>query len=381
MWYSPGMKTNVTRRAHGAVETSLLGFGLMRLPLGPDGRIDRPQAREMVRAALDAGVTYFDTAWMYLGGESECFAADVFSGVPRSAYTLASKMPMGALESAGEMEGIFSEQLRRTGAGYFDFYLLHALGRGNWDKAKRFKTLDFVRRKRDEGLIGRIGFSFHDTPEVLREIADAFEWDIAQIQLNFVDWDAYRSREQYEILEEREIPVSIMEPLRGGSLVNLNAEARGIFKDADPDAPLSSWGLRFAASLPGVQVVLSGMSTPEQVRENISVFSPFRPLADAERGVIARAAAAYGRSGAVPCTGCRYCQPCPFGVDIPANIALFNEMKRGARDAASAKAAYAALPDSAKGANCRLCRACLVKCPQKLQIPVIMKQIEGEFHE
>ncbi len=375
------MNAKLTRRRHGDIETSLLGFGLMRLPLGADGKIDRPLARTMVRDALDAGVTYFDTAWMYLGGESECFVGDVFSGVPRDSYTLTSKMPMGALASAGEMEGIFAEQLRRTGAGRFDFYLLHALSRDNWDKAKRFKTLDFVRRKRDEGLIGRIGFSFHDTPETLREIADAFEWDIAQIQLNFVDWESYRSREQYEILSERNIPVSIMEPLRGGSLVNLNAEARGIFKEADSDAPLSSWGLRFAASLPGVQVVLSGMSTPEQVRENVSVFSPFRPLSDDERGVIARAVEAYGKSGVVPCTGCKYCQPCPFGVNIPANIALFNEVKRGGRDCAGAKAEYSAMPDSEKGANCRLCRACLAKCPQKLQIPVLMKQIAGEFHE
>lgn len=372
------MDTKITRRSHGPIETSLLGFGLMRLPLGPNGKIDRPAARAMIDEAMAAGVTYYDTAYMYIDGESEAFVSDAFAKYPRESFTLTSKMPIGSLESADDMERVFTEQLRRTQAGHFDYYLLHSLNADNWKKALAFKTLDFIRRKRDEGLVRRIGFSFHDSPEVLRGIADAFDWDIAQIQLNYADWEPYRSREQYEILAERGIPVAIMEPLKGGALANLNGEARDILRAADASASYASWGLRFAASLPGVQVVLSGMSSLEQVRDNLSVFSPFRPLSEDDRKTIDLALAAYRKSGVMPCTGCKYCQPCPFGVNIPANIALFNETKSGGSLARS-KEAYAAMPATARASACRLCRACLPKCPQKLQVPVLLREIARTF--
>ena len=273
--------------------------------------MDRATARMMVDRAMAAGCNYFDTAYMYHNGESEMFAAEALKKYPRDSYCLTTKMPTIMLKQEEDLERIFQEQLRRTQAGYFDFYLMHWLNADHWKIAEKLKLYDFMKKKQAEGKIRRIGFSYHGEPEVLEKIAKAYPWDVAQIQLNYLDWDLCRSREQYEVLTKLGIPVLVMEPLKGGTLAKLTPEAKAIFEKADPEASAASWGLRYVASLPNVLCVLSGMSAPDQMADNLKTFSPFKPLTDAERKTIAEALAAYRKSGAVPCTACRYCAPCP----------------------------------------------------------------------
>ena len=369
----------VTRRPYRktGMTLPLLGFGLMRLPKKGD-RIDNAAAKAMVERAMRAGCNYFDTAYMYHNGESEKFVGRTLSQYPRDSYFLTSKMPIAMMSSEADNERIFKEQLARTKAGYFDFYFLHWLNEAHWEKAKQFKTLEFMKKMQAAGLIRHIGFSFHGEPETLRKIAEAYPWELVQIQLNYLDWDLCRSREQYELLTKLGIPVSVMEPLKGGTLVQLTPEAKKVFETADAHVSAASWGLRYAASLPNVQVVLSGMSTMEQMEDNIRTFSPFKPLTDAERAVIAEALAAYRKSGAIPCTACRYCSPCPAGVDIPRNLALLNLLKSG-QPRFQPKLVYDAMAEDERASSCVECGACLKKCPQQIRIPTFMQQIAEEF--
>ena len=374
-----GKSPQVTRRPYRktGITLPLLGFGLMRLPT-KDGQVDFSTAEKMVEMAMKAGCNYFDTAYMYHGGESEKFVGRVLSKYPRESYYLTSKMPIVMMRSEADNERIFNEQLARTKAGYFDFYFLHWLNEKHWEMAQRFKTLDFMKKMQKEGKIRRLGFSFHGEPETLKKIAESYPWDLVQIQLNYLDWELCRSREQYELLTKLGIPVSVMEPLKGGTLVRLTPEAKKVFEKANPKVSAASWGLRYVASLPNVQVVLSGMSALEHMEDNIRTFAPLKPLTDAERQVIAEALAAYRKSGAVPCTACRYCSPCPVGVDIPRNLALLNQVK-GGLPLFHAKLVYDAMGEDERASSCVGCGACLKKCPQQIKIPTFMKQIAQEF--
>lgn len=369
----------VTRRPYRNTDMTmpLLGFGLMRLPQ-KDGKVDYATAEKMVAKAMAAGCNYFDTAYMYHGGESERFVGDVLSKYPRDSYFLTSKMPIAMMNSASDNERIFKEQLERTKAGYFDFYFMHWLNAAHWEKAKSFGTLEFMKKMQAEGKIRRLGFSFHGEPETLEIIAKAFPWDLVQIQLNYLDWELCRSGEQYEVLSKLGIPISVMEPLKGGTLVRLTPDSKKIFEQANPNASIASWGLRYVASLPNIQVVLSGMSAIEHMEDNLRTFSPLVPLSDDERKVIAQALVAYRKSGAVPCTVCRYCSPCPVGVDIPRNLALLNQVK-GGLPLFHAKLVYDAMQEDSRASSCVACGACKKKCPQSIDIPKYMKEIAATF--
>ena len=372
-----GLKVTRRRYRNTDMTMPLLGFGLMRLPQ-KDGKVDYPTAEKMVELAMNAGCNYFDTAYMYHGGESEKFVGKVLTKYPRESYYLTSKMPIVMMSGEADNERIFHEQLARTRAGYFDFYFLHWLNEKHWGMAQRFKTLEFMKKMQKEGKIRRLGFSFHGEPETLKKIAEAHPWDMVQIQLNYLDWELCRSREQYGLLTKLGIPVSVMEPLKGGTLVRLTPESKKVFEKANPNVSTASWGLRYVASLPNVQVVLSGMSAIEHMQDNIRTFAPLKPLTDAERKVIAEALAAYRKSGAVPCTACRYCSPCPVGVDIPRNLALLNQVK-GGLPLFHAKLVYDAMQEDERASSCVGCGACLKKCPQQIKIPVFMKQIAKDF--
>ncbi len=376
---NPPPAPGVTRRLCGTagIELPLLGFGLMRLPQ-KDGGIDRETAAGMVDRAMASGCNYFDTAYMYHDGESEKFVGEVLAKYPRESYYLTSKMPIHDLTCEADNERIFSEQLRRTRAGYFDFYFMHWLNEPHWDIARRCRTWEFMTRMRDEGKIRHLGFSYHGEPEVLETIARAHPWELAQIQLNYLDWELCRSGEQYEILTRLGIPVAVMEPLKGGTLVQLNDGAREIFHRAAPETGAASWGLRYAASLPNVNIVLSGMSSPEQLADNLKTFSPFRALDDDERKIISDALAAYRRSSTVPCTACRYCSPCPSGVDIPRNLALYNQIKAQG-SAFYATLVYKAMPESRRADSCVACGVCSSRCPQRIDIPKFMRETAQEF--
>lgn len=372
----------VTRRRYKntAQTVPLLGFGMMRLPrLSPDKPdIDYATAEKQIARAMAAGVNYFDTAYFYHDGLSEKCAGDLLTRYPRDSYYLVSKMPVRALKKEADVERIWNEQLARCKADYFDFYLVHNLNRDRWEDTKRFHVYEFLKQRQKEGKIRRLGFSFHDEPEVLKTIAEAHPWDFAQIQLNYLDWTLYRSKEQYEILTKLGIPVVIMEPLRGGALATLNPEATGIFKKANPNASVASWALRYAASLPNVLCVLSGMTLTEHLEDNIRTFTNFKPLTDAERRTVEAALAAYRKSGAIPCTECRYCMPCPVGVDIPRIFGLYNQYKTSG-NFFHFQLVYDKMTEDEKATACVNCGACLKKCPQKINIPEQLKRIAAEL--
>lgn len=372
----------ITRRRYKntAQTLPLLGFGCMRLPqLSPDGpEIDYGTVKQMIDRAMKAGCNYFDTAYMYHDGRSERCLGDLLKAYPRDSYYLTDKMPVWFARDTAGIERIFREQLERCRTDYFDFYMLHSLNSANWELAQKYKACEFLERMKKEGKIRRLGFSFHDSPEVLRKIVDAREWDFAQIQLNYLDWELYRSREQYEILTGAGIPVIVMEPLRGGALAALSPDASDILRKADPHSSNAAWAFRYVASLPNVLCVLSGMTLPEHVEDNIRTFSPLKPLTGSERKTLDQALAAYRKRLAVPCTACRYCMPCPAGVEIPKIFGLYNQYKISGNKWLFTNN-YNVLPEDAKIASCVNCGKCTKHCPQKIQIPAELRKIAKEL--
>lgn len=352
------------------VKVSLLGMGCMRLPkVDPEKEdIDYEKAQEIIDYAYANGVNYFDTAYGYHGGQSELFVGQALKKYPRESFFLASKMPIWCVKEKGDVERIFNEQLQRCQTEYFDFYLFHSQNAANFQKCQEFGVYEFLSQMKAEGKIRRLGFSFHDTPEVLRHICDTYPWDFAQIQLNYLDWEMQDAKTQYQILNDREIPVIVMEPVRGGVLASPCEAADILFREERPDKSVASWAIRFAASLPGVLTVLSGMSNMEQVRDNVDTMTRFEPLTDREREVIDEALEAYRKKDTVPCTGCRYCMDCPFGVDIPKMFSLYNHYVLD-RDGEDYLEAYEAQPESQRADQCQACGACMEKCPQHIRIP------------
>ena len=356
---------------------SLLGFGAMRFPLaGTETQaIDYPTAEAMLDKAIAAGVNYFDTAYMYHGGASEVFLGCALAKYPRESFYLADKFPLSVLKKTEDVDRIFVEQLERCRVSYFDFYLAHALSREYYPRYTAAGVYDNLRRKKEEGLIRHLGFSFHDTPEFLERMLDEHEWDFVQIQLNYIDWESCEANRLYAILTERKLPAVIMEPVRGGALATLNEKAAGILKAADPGVSIASWAIRYAATLPNVMCVLSGMSTMEQVEDNLKTMTPFRPLNEAEYAVINEAALAFRESGSIPCTACRYCMPCPAGVNIPRVLSVYNHYCL-ARSWIQFKNHYKALREDEVAEHCIACNACVEHCPQKIDIPGKMEMIK-----
>ena len=372
----------VTRRRYKNTRLTvpLLGFGCMRLPtLSPDQpQIDYATAGKMIARAMKAGCNYFDTAYMYHGGLSEKCLGELLQAYPRDSYYLTDKMPVWFARKPADLERIFNEQLARCKTDYFDFYMLHSLGVGNWKTAKRLKAYEFLSRKKKEGKIRKLGFSFHDTPEVLKEIVQAYPWDFVQLQLNYLDWELYRSREQYEIATKAGIPVIVMEPLRGGSLAALSPDAVAILKKAEPALSTASWAFRYLAGLPNVLCILSGMTLPEHVEDNIRTFSPIRPLSEKDRNALQEALTVYRKHLAVPCTSCKYCLPCPVGVEIPKIFGLYNQYKISGNKWLFSNN-YKSIPEDSRADACVNCGKCLKQCPQKIQIPEELKKISKEF--
>ncbi|MBO5900397.1 MAG: aldo/keto reductase [Lentisphaeria bacterium] len=351
----------------------------MRLPRmkseSPD--IDYAKTEALFKRAISAGVNYFDTAYFYHRGLSEKCIGDLLGRYPRNSYLLADKMPVRMLKKESDLERIWQEQLKRCKTTYFDFYLLHALNKRNWQKAKELKVYEFLMKKKEKGEIRHLGFSFHDKPEVLEDIASAFKWDFAQIQLNYYDWTQYKSKEQYEILASKNIPVIVMEPLRGGTLAKLNDAACSILKRADSKATPASWAFRFLCGLPNVLCVLSGMTEMEHLEENITTFRNPEPLTAKEKGVLSGALAAFLKRGTVACTDCRYCLPCPAGVAIPQVFKAWNNFKLTGKYSDFEKE-YNTIAEDERAAECVSCMACVKKCPQQIAIPAELKRIDRE---
>lgn len=309
------------------VNIKKLGFGLMRLPQ-KDGEIDIEQTKAMVDRFLEAGFTYFDTAWAYPGSEDAIRQALV-ERYPRGRFQLATKLASWYnCKNREDAIAQFETSLRQTGAGYFDFYLLHNLGEGRTESFDDFGMWEFVQEKKRQGLIKRVGFSFHSTAEELESTLKAHpEMEFVQLQINYADWESpsIQSRACYEVARKYGKPVIIMEPVKGGMLATPPESVAAILKKAEPSASVASWGIRFAASLEGVITVLSGMSSLEQMEDNLSYMKDFVPLSGSERKVIRNAQIALAKVPLIPCTSCNYCaKVCPQGIGISGSFTAMN---------------------------------------------------------
>ncbi len=356
-------------------EIPKLGFGLMRLPM-KEGAIDLEQTKEMVDKFMEAGFCYFDTAYGYNDGESEKAAkAALVDRYPREKFLLATKLPAWAgAKSKEEAEQMFYTSLERTGAGYFDFYLLHNLGEERTHFFDDYGIWDFLQEKKKEGLIRHLGFSMHDKADVLDEILTAHpEMEFVQLQINYADWEdpTIESRKCYEVARKHGKPVIIMEPVKGGTLANPPKEVAEVLKAADPDASPSSWAIRFAASLDGVVTVLSGMSNVEQMEDNLSYMKDFVPLSEKEHEIVEKAREIYNSFPKVPCTACAYCMKgCPKNIAIYGTFQAVN-IYNMYNDLAGAKGKYQWNTSGhgwGKASECIKCGKCEQVCPQHIHI-------------
>ncbi|MDL2271576.1 aldo/keto reductase [Desulfovibrio sp. OttesenSCG-928-I05] len=368
------METRTSKKTGEKI--SLLGFGCMRLPLTSENTqdIDTKLADEMVDLAMANGVNYFDTAYVYHGKESESFIGNALARYPREKFNLATKLTTKALVTDDDVDRIFNEQLAKCKVEYFDYYLIHNVSRPRLDAVQKFRLIERLHEKKRQGLIRNLGFSYHDNTSFLPEFVGMYDWDFAQIQLNYLDWETQDAAGLYTILTDAGIPVIVMEPVRGGALATLSESAIRILKDANPAVSPASWAMRFAASLPNVLTVLSGMSTMEQVQDNIATMRSFTPLSEAEHETIAKALVAYRQSGAIPCTACGYCMDCPSGVDIPRSFAAYNTY-RATRNDMTFQLHLAVLGEARQPKHCTSCGLCLPQCPQQLDIPGLMQEI------
>ena len=349
------------------------GFGLMRLPrIEGTEEIDVEQVKQMVDLFLASGMKYFDTAFVYQGSE-DAAKKELLDRHPRDSFYLATKLNAGMpnlTEETAKQE--FYTSLERTGAGYFDFYLLHALGKKNIDKYNDWHIWEFVKELKEKGLVRHYGFSFHDTPEMLDELLTAHpDVEFVQLQINYADWEnpSVESKRCYEVCVKHGKPVVVMEPVKGGALANPPAQITDIMKAADPNASPASWAIRYVASLENVMVVLSGMSTLAQVEDNVSFMKDFKPLDEGEKKVMEDVRTALASIPQIPCTSCRYCTPvCPMSIQIP-NIFQAMNQQMVYNNTAGAKRSYAnAIKDHGKASDCIRCGACEQQCPQHLEI-------------
>ena len=361
-------------------EVSLLGFGCMRFPTTEDGHIDEARAMVMMDEAIASGVNYIDTAYPYHDGESEIFVGKVLKKYPRESLFLATKMPFfSMMQTKEDPERLFNEQLQKLDVEYFDFYLLHCLNKDFWhNKVLGLGALDFCIEMQKQGKIKHLGFSFHDDYEVFEEILNYRDWDFCQIQYNYMDTNIQAGDKGYELAASKGVPVIVMEPIKGGALSNLPEDISKIFKEYDAEATNSRWALRWVATHPNVKVILSGMSSEEHVKDNLETFNLDRvELNEEELQVVANVRNAIEQRVKNGCTGCSYCMPCPFGVDIPRNFALWNQASMYGNYEKS-KQRYATLKE-AQACYCKECGKCEKVCPQAIQIRENLKQVHEEL--
>jgi predicted aldo/keto reductase-like oxidoreductase len=361
------------------VDVSLLGFGCMRFPLKKDGSINAVRARQMIDLAYQNGVNYFDTAYGYHNGESESFTGSALKKYDRKTFYLATKLPHWLIKTTEDVERIFNEQLGRLQTDYIDFYLLHAMNRNAFDRMVSLGALEVLERMRTEGKIRFIGFSFHDDYDAFSYILNYRAWDFCQIQLNYMDTEEQAGLKGYELTEKLNVPLIIMEPVKGGLLSRLPSAAIRKLKALDPDRSVSSWALRWVASLPNVKVVLSGMSSKHQVLGNLSTFDSFVPLSDRERQTVDEVVKFLNKRIKNGCTNCRYCMPCPAGVNIPHNFRIWNDYGVYRNPYHTRWHWLYGIDDSAKAKNCIECGQCEQVCPQKLSIRENLKSLQEEI--
>ncbi len=357
-----------------------LGFGMMRLPrIEGTKDIDLEHTKKMVDTFIEAGGKYFDTAYVYEGSE-EATKAALCDRYPRDSYYLADKLNASefACKSEEEAKNEIKVSLERTGAGYFDFYLLHGIDEGNKERFERFGIWDYMRKLKEDGLIRHYGFSFHSTPEHLDELlTDHPDAEFVQLQINYSDWDdpLIRSRRCYEVAVKHGKPVIVMEPVKGGKLADPPQEVKDILTSANPDASFASWAIRYTASLPNVMVVLSGMSDLEQMNDNVSYMREFQPLNDEEYGVLNSVVKMLQQYAGIACTACHYCTPgCPMEIHIPEIFAVMNVYKMYG-NLHEARNEYNWRPGGERASACVQCGQCEDACPQHLPIISLLEEV------
>jgi hypothetical protein len=361
------------------ITPSLLGFGCMRFPLLENGKIDRSKAEEMMDTAIREGVTYIDTAYPYHEQESELFVGEVLKKYKRDSYLLATKCSLWYIETPEDTVKMFENQLNRLQVQYFDFYLIHSLSKDLWDKALKLGVLDYLLEMKKQGKIRQLGFSFHDEFEVFEEIIRYTDWDFCQIQLNYIDTEIQAGMKGYHLAKELGIPLIVMEPIKGGTLAKLSDDMEAKFKNLNPQGSLSSWALRWVASLDNVKVILSGMTTMEHVKDNLNTFNNFAKLNEVEQNTVKEVADMIHARKKNGCTGCNYCMPCPYGVNIPRNFRIWNDLGVFGDEKKAKLRYFTHCPPEQRSDMCQWCGACEPLCPQNIPIREDLKKMTEEF--
>jgi len=369
-------------------ELSILGFGCMRLPVKEDGKIDEERATQQVRYAIDHGVNYIDTAWPYHMGESEPFLGRALAGGYREKVKLATKLPSWTIKSREDMDRILNAQLERLRTDHIDYYLVHGLVGILWDKMEKLDVLDFLDRAKADGRIINAGFSFHGSVDDFKRIVDAYPWTFCQIQYNFLDEKHQAGTEGLEYAASKGLGIIIMEPLRGGKLTNpVPPEVQEIWNEAEVKRTPAEWALRWIWNRPEVTIVLSGMNEESHIEENLKITDEAYPssLTEAELQLVRKVEKKYRELLKTGCTGCRYCLPCPSGVDIPGCFEIYDNFYLSGNEK-EAKLMYAAKPGGivrgdvpGYASQCVRCGQCVEKCPQHLEIPSLLEAVTEKF--
>ncbi len=363
----------------GDIKLSSLGLGCMRLPVidGKDSQIDKAAAAEMIAYAMEHGINYYDTAWGYHEGNSETVVGEILSNYPRESFYLASKFPGYDLPNFNKIEKIFERQLEKCKVDYFDFYLFHNVCEMNIESYldKKFGVYDYLMKQKKNGRIKHLGFSCHGTYDTVKRFLEAYgkDMEFGQIQLNYLDWDFQDAKAKVELFREYNIPIWVMEPLRGGSLARLDEEHEARLKEMRPDESIPAWAFRYLQSIDDVTVVLSGMSNFAQLKENIEIFGENKPLSEGEMNALYDIAEEKTKKTALPCTACHYCTSyCPQEIEIPDILKLYNEHVY-TDGGFLAPMAMMAIPKEKQPSACIGCGACAEVCPQNINIPEAMK--------
>ena len=368
------------------IKLSALGFGAMRLPVidGDDSRIDEAAAEKMVDTAMKCGINYYDTAWGYHGENSETILGQALKKYPRDSFYLATKFPGYDPGNWGKVEEIFEKQLEKLQTDYFDFYLFHNVCEMNIDAYlddEKYGIYSYLMEQKKNGRIRHLGFSCHGAMDVLKRFLDAYgnDMEFCQLQLNYLDWTFQNGKEKVEVLDQRNIPVWVMEPLRGGKLASLAPEFEQKLKALRPDEEIPAWAFRFLQSIPSVTMILSGMSNQEQLEKNLATFAEDKKLDEEEMKALLGIADQMLSAGTVPCTACHYCvSHCPQGLDIPELISLYNE-HAFTGGGFIAPMALSTLPEEKKPQACLQCRSCEQVCPQQIKISEVLADFSAKL--
>lgn len=372
-------ENQVVRRKFADTDMPLIALGCMRLPMR-DNKIDMVELDKMVEYAMEHGANYFDTAYMYADGKSENAIGEILKKYPRESFILTDKCPAYLVNSPSDVRKLCEEQLKKCQVKYFDNYMVHNINKNTLSNYLDNNMYDELLKLKKEGLIKHVGFSFHGDPQMLKDVINEHKWEFCQLQLNYLDWEVVNADELYRIADEAKVPVIVMEPLRGGVLCNLPDKANQKLKKECPDDTPASFGLRWAAGKNRVFTILSGMSNLQQLKENVDTFVNYRAITEREEKIAHEIAQIIQSQGAISCTACKYCmEVCPRGINIAAIFGLYNIYKGSTQPSRDFLFTYnyRALDESTRADKCIDCGLCCKNCPQNLEIPKLLKEVQN----